>query len=73
MNLFAEQKRFIDFENKLMVTKGDRLQEGCTGSLGLAYSHCGVWCGHRGTALYSTVNSTQYSLIISVGKESERE
>ena len=37
-------KRLTDFENKLMVIKGDRQWgEGSTGDLRLAYAHCGIW------------------------------
>jgi len=33
-----------DFENKLMVAKGERLdREGWTGEFGLAYTQCGIW------------------------------
>ena len=42
-NLFEEQKQTTDFENKLMVTKEDGVGKGWTGSLGLAYAHCGMW------------------------------
>ena len=62
-------KRLIDFEN-LMVTKGDRSGD-----------RPGVWDWHMNTdfngmigqreLVYSTGNSTQYSVIVSVGKESE--
>ena len=37
------RNRFTEFENKLMVTKGDRWGGGWTGGLGLAYAHCGIW------------------------------
>ena len=33
------KSRFTDFENKFMVTKGDRWGQGWTGGLGLAYAH----------------------------------
>ena len=58
-----------DFE-KLMATKGDRN--------GGRRDGLGVWDWHMhteasGDLLYSTEKSTQYSMIIYMGKESERE
>ena len=45
--------------------------EGWTGGLGLAYAHCGVWnAGQWGPAAQ---HRTQYSVMVYVGKESERE
>ena len=61
------RNRFTDFE-KLMVNKGDRV-------VGDAL---GLWDWHIYTKVYGktgqwgTKNSTQYSVIIYVGKESER-
>ena len=67
------QKRLTDFE-KLMVTKGDRWQ---------VRDGLGVWDWHmdnevyemtgQRNLLYLTENSTQYSVIIYVGKYYERE
>ena len=71
------RNRVTDFE-KLMVTKADRLGDGRDG--------LGVWNWDMYTdvygmtvqwgpadLLYSTENSTQYAVIIYVGKESERQ
>ena len=57
-----------------MVTKRTGLGEGWTGGLGLAYAHtvvCGM-TGQQGPAVQHG-NSTQYFVIIDVGKESEKE
>ena len=69
------RNRLTDFE-KLILTKGDRWGVGRRDGLG-------VWDWHMHTdiygmigqwgLLYSTGNSTQYSVLIYVGKESERE
>ena len=58
-----------DFENKLMVTKGDRLRGGM--AWGLEIGICGI--GNDWPTQYSTENSTQYSVIIFMGEESETE
>ena len=72
MNL-VNRNILADFE-KFMLTKGDGVKgEGWTGDFGLAYAHCGVWNGWPQDLLYSTESSTQYSLIIYMGKEWERE
>ena len=39
MNFLPNRNRLTDFENKLMVMKGDRLGEGWTGGLGLVYTY----------------------------------
>ena len=54
-----------------MVTKGE--SGGWSGGLGLAYTHYYIWNGWSMDLLYSTGNSTQYSLITHVGQESEKE
>ena len=64
----CRKERLIDFENKLMVTKGDRLGAGD----GLR-----IWdwpiptevYGMIGNLMYRSDNSTQYSVIIYVGKK----
>ena len=38
MNLLQNRKRFTDIEDKLMVTKGERVGKGYIRSLGLIYS-----------------------------------
>ena len=44
------------------------------GVWGLAYAHCSIWNGWPvRDLLYSTENSTQYSVIICMRKESEKE
>ena len=58
------------------LPKGTGWGEGCTGDLGLANAHWGIWNDWptrtcymaQGTLLYGTGNSTQYSMIIYVGK-----
>ena len=37
------RNRLTDFENKLMVTKGQLGWGEWTGGLELAYAHCGIW------------------------------
>ena len=69
MNLFTKQNILTDFKNKLMVTKGDRSGRGMDGNFGpgrctLLYME---WMGN-GVLLYSTGNSTQYSVITNMGK-----
>ena len=39
MNLSMRQNRLTDMENKLVVTKGEGLGEGWTGSLGLVVAN----------------------------------
>ena len=63
MNLFSEQKQTHRHWN--MVTKGDRWRgEGGNGPLGLAYAHWDMEWLANGEVVYSTENSTQYSVII---------
>ena len=72
MHLFAEQKQ----TEKLMVTKGDRgrgagerdVQGFGTGSCTLRYTEPLT----SRDLLYRTENSTQHSVILHVGKKSER-
>lgn len=45
--------RATDFENKLVITTGDRWEGGMDWGLGLAYTHSGVWDGQWGPALKS--------------------
>ena len=72
--LIYKTNGLIGFENKLIVTKGDRFGEGRTGGMGLAGAHSSIWNDWpTGDLLYSTENFTQYSVIIYMGKESERE
>ena len=73
-NLFVEQKQIHRLE-KITVTKGDQ----CRGKEGLRvwdwYMHTEVYrmTGQQSPAVYNTVSSIQYSVILYVGKESERE
>ena len=65
------RNRLTDLE-KLMVTKADRLR----GDSGFGIGICKLKYMERlanGDMLYSTENSTQYSMVIYVGKELERE
>ena len=43
MNLLQNRNRLTNFENKHMITKGDRLGEGGTGGLGLSYAPYCIW------------------------------
>ena len=66
-----DRNRLTDFE-KLVVTKGGWGET----DWGFETSICSLWYMKRlakGDLLYSAENSTQYSVIIYVGKESERE
>ena len=56
-----------------MVIKWNRRGRGRTEGLGMAYAHCGIWSDWPLSTWYSTGNSTQYSVIIYMGKESEKE
>ena len=80
MSLFAEQKQTLtDFEKKLMVVfhKHQRgqvvVREGWTRVLGLAYAHCGIWDDWPTGTWVQHGNSTQFSAMIYIGKESEKE
>ena len=57
-----------------MVTQRGR-GEGWTGGFVLACAHCGIWNDDwsMGTCCRAQGTSTQYSVIIYMGKESERE
>ena len=44
MNLSTE-KKFIDLDNRLVVTKGEEEGVGWTGSLGLMESNYSIWSG----------------------------
>ena len=68
------RNRHTDFKSKLMVTKGDRWRGGMDWGFGigmhiLLYME---WIVNEDLP-YSSGNSTQYSVITYVGKESEKE
>ena len=64
--------RLIDFEKKLKVTKGNRwLGEDWGCEIGMCALSCLKWLAN-GDLLWSTGNSTQYSLMIDMGIESEK-
>ena len=67
-----ERQKITDSENKHAVTKED-IGEGWTGFGGSAYAHCDIWNDWPGGPAGDTGNSTQYSVIIYMGKESEKE
>ena len=73
MNIYTKQKQTHRLQ-KLMVTKGDRWWGGIEWGFGIGI--CTVLymekCIDR-DLLYSTANSTQYSVTIYMGKESEKE
>ena len=68
MNLFTKQKQTTDFENKPIVTKGETWQGGIN-------IHTLLYIKQitNNDLLYSTGNSTQYSVITYMGKEPEKE
>ena len=65
------QNRIIEFENKCMVTKRDRWAGGTDWGFGIGI--CKLFYMANGDLLYTTENSIQYTVIIYVGKKSERE
>ena len=66
MNLLQNRNRLIDFENKLIVTKVDRWKWG-----GIDWRF-GISVLANRDLLYCSGNSTQNSVLISMGKESEK-
>ena len=66
------RNRLTDPE-KVIVTKGDRWGWGWTGVWGLACAHCDTWNDWPIGTCYIAKNSTQDSVMIYVGKKSERE
>lgn len=65
--------RLTDSENKLTATKGDRLG-GRRDGLGFGTGMCTLRYMEslaKGNLLYSTANSTQYSVRIYMGKDSK--
>ena len=72
---YQNRNRLVDFKNKLMVTKGTG--EG-GGGMDRGFG-TGIYTSRdlellaNEDLLYSTGNSTQYSMIIYMGKESERQ
>ena len=72
--LICRTETHSDFENKLMVTKGDR-RSWVEGGSGFGIGTCTLRYMESlaKDLLYSTENSTQCSVIIYVGKQSERE
>ena len=72
MHLFAEQKDSQTLKTNLWLLKGTSEEEGETGALGLAFAHCGIWNSWL-TGTCCIAQEAQYSVIICVGKESERE
>ena len=69
-NIFTEQTHRL--KTNLWLLKGTCKGERWIRSLGLSYTHCGIWNDLPRDLSYSTGNSTQYSVIIYVGKESEK-
>ena len=74
MNLFTNRNRLTDIENKLMVTKGEMWRGGVNQELGINI-HTPLYIRQitNKNLLYSTGNSTQYSVITYMRKESEKE
>ena len=74
MNLLQNRNRLTDFESKLMATKGDRSGEGMDWGFGIGtFTLRYVEWSANEDLLYSVETSTQYSGMIYVGKESEKE
>ena len=68
------RNKLTNFENKLLITKGDRCERGMYWGFGIGI--CTWWYMEwlaSGDLLYSTGNSSQYSVIIHMGKDSEKE
>ena len=73
MNLFTKQKQ-ADLEIKLMITKVQTWEEVLNQEIWInLYTLLYVKQITNKNLLYSTGNSTQYSVIIYMGKESEKE
>ena len=72
MNLFTKQEQTHRFQKQTYdYQRGHGGKgEGWTGALGLACAHCGYleWMAN-GDQLYSTRNSTQYSVRTHMGKK----
>ena len=60
-----------DFENELMVPREESLRGVMDWALGLAYAHCGIW--NDWPVGPCTGNSTQNSMVVYRGEESEKE
>ena len=68
------RNKLTNFENKLLITKGDRCERGMYWGFGIGI--CTWWYMEwlaSGDLLYSTGNSSQYSVIIHMGKDYEKE
>ena len=70
--LIYKIERLKDFHNKFMVTKGERWGRGGWIGCGICTLLYTEWIV-KGDLLYSIENSTQYSVITYMGKESEKE
>ena len=66
------RNRITDFENKFMVTKGGEGGNGLGFGIGI-FTLRYIESLASGDMLYSTGNFIQYSVIIYIGKESEKE
>ena len=67
-----QKKKIIDFKIKLMVTKGETVEgerNKSGGGIGLAYTHYYALNQWMEVTRYSMPRSTQYSLIIYMGKK----
>ena len=74
MNLFIAQKQTLILKRWACGRQGGKIWEGWTGRSWLAYAHLyNVKQIINKDLLYSTGNSTQYSVMTYVGKESEKE
>ena len=73
MNLFTIQKQTYRYQNKLMLTKGETLWGGINQELGMN-THTLLYIRYKTNKdlVYSTGNSTQYSVISNMRKESKK-
>ena len=60
-------------KTNLWLPKRTGVAAGWTGSLGPAYAHYCIWSGANRDLLCNTENSTQYPVLVYMGKESEKE
>ena len=72
MNWHMKCKQILDIENRLVVFKGEEVEEEWIESLGLASANSYTWNGYKTGLLYCTGNYIQYPVINHNGKEYEK-
>ena len=71
--MLNQKKKKKDTNELICKTETDSwLPKGTGGRGGLVYAHCGIWNDWPNGTCSIAENSTQYSVIIYVGKKSER-